>query len=48
MKFKQYIKPAIGIAAFVVGGLLARAKAEEGVDKLRDVLAMPEDRSSSI
>lgn len=33
---KQYIKPAIGVVAFVVGGLIARASALDNIDKLED------------
>ena len=45
MSFKSYIKPAIGIAAFVIGGLLARGKAEEAVDSLSKAFAMSNDSS---
>ena len=31
---KKYIKPVIGVAAFVIGGLIAREKAVDGVDTL--------------
>lgn len=37
-EFKKYIVPAIGFAAFMVGGLLAKMKAEEMVGDLREAL----------
>jgi len=33
--FQKHVVPVIGVAAFVVGGLIARSKAEEGVEALR-------------
>lgn len=37
--FQKYVVPTIGVAAFVVGGLLAKMKAEEMVGDLREALS---------
>lgn len=40
---KKYIVPTIGFAAFVIGGLIAKSKAEDGVDAFRKALASPSE-----
>lgn len=37
--FEKYIVPAIGVGAFIIGGLVAREKAIEVVDTVRKSLA---------
>ena len=37
--FQKYVVPTIGVAAFVVGGLLAKIKAEEMVEVLQESLS---------
>jgi len=36
---KKYIKPAIGVAAFVIGGIVAREKALDIADTLQDAFS---------
>jgi hypothetical protein len=38
-KFQKYFVPVVGLTAFVVGGLLAKSKAEEGVEALKKALS---------
>lgn len=39
MMFQKYIVPAIGVGAFIVGGLIAREKTFELVDTIQKALS---------
>lgn len=40
---KKYIVPAIGAAAFVIGGLIARSKTLDGIETLENTFSKKSD-----